>query len=313
MDGYDVVIIGAGPAGLASGIYASRAGLRTLLLERAVPGGKVRITERIENYPGFAVGIDGPALIAEMKKQAERFGVTIRRSTVSDLMVDEENRFRLITKKQDENCVAQAVIAATGTGPRPLGVPGESRLEGYGVSYCAVCDAEVFQDRDIAVVGGGDSAIKEAMYLARYARSVQVIHRRNELRATRVLQEQAFATPNLSFVWESVVAEVTGEDWVDGLILQNVKTSDNTRLPVTGLVVFAGNRPHSRLVEKLVDLDHLGFVITDEEMATRTPGLFAAGDVRHKPLRDIVTAVADGALAALKAGKYVLRQKHACA
>ncbi|MDI6709074.1 MAG: FAD-dependent oxidoreductase [Thermoanaerobacterales bacterium] len=310
MENYDVTIVGAGPAGLTAGIYASRSGLRTLLLERAVPGGKVQITERIENYPGFAAGIDGPALISQIKAQAERFGVDIRRANVTGLQPD-GGGFRL--KAGGEDIAARTVVIATGTGPRPLGVPGEARLEGRGVSYCAVCDADIFRGRDIAVVGGGDSAIKEALYLARYARSVRVIHRRGELRAARVLQERAFATPNLSFVWQTVVAEVTGSDWVDGVVVRNVASGDLDRLPVEGLVVFAGNRPHSRLVENLVDLDHLGFIITDEDMGTRTPGLFAAGDVRRKSLRDIVTAVADGALAALNAQRHIMRQKHTLA
>lgn len=310
MAAYDVTIVGAGPAGLTAGIYAARSGLRTLLLERGVPGGKVQITERIENYPGFSAGIDGPALVAEMRAQAERFGVEVRRATVTGLHLD-GGGFRLDAGGKD--ITARTVIIATGTGPRPLGVPGEARLEGRGVSYCAVCDADAFRGRDIAVVGGGDSAIKEALFLARYARSVRVIHRRNELRATRILQEQAFATPNLTFVWQAVVAEVTGGDWVDGVVVRNVVSGGLERLPVEGLVVFAGNRPHSRLAENLADLDHLGFIITDEEMATRTPGLFAAGDVRRKSLRDIVTAVADGALAAQSAQKHIIRQKHVLA
>jgi len=307
---YDVIIVGAGPAGLTAGIYAARSGLRALVLERAVPGGKVRITERIDNYPGFAAGIDGPELVGQIKAQAERFGVNVRRANVS-AMRPEGGRFRLSAGEED--LAAPAVIIATGTGPRPLGVPGEARLEGRGVSYCAVCDADVFRGRDIAIVGGGDSAIKEALFLARYARSVKVIHRREELRAARVLQEQAFATPNLSFVWQTVVVEVTGSHWVDGVVVKNVVSGSLDRLKVEGLVVFAGNRPHSRLVEELVDLDHLGFIITDEDMSTRTPGLFAAGDVRKKSLRDIVTAVADGALAAQSAQKHIIRQKHVLA
>ncbi|MEW6727005.1 MAG: thioredoxin-disulfide reductase [Bacillota bacterium] len=304
----DVVIIGAGPAGLAAGIYAARAGLVTLVLERAVPGGKVRITERIDNYPGFAYGIDGPELITQMKAQAERFGVAIRRLNVAGVKkAQDAGGFALVTPEGE--LLTRTVIIATGTGPRPLDVPGEERLNGRGVSYCAICDAEEFLDKEIAVVGGGDSAIKEAMYLARFARKVNVIHRRAELRASQVLQEQAFANERVSFIWNSVVVEVRGEDWVEAIVLKNVENGTLTSHPVEGLVVFAGNLPHTKILEGLVELDRMGFIKTDEQMRTSVPGIFAAGDVRSKPLRDIVTAVADGATAALSAQKYIILQR----
>lgn len=295
MEERSIVIVGGGPAGLMAGIYAARVGLRPLLIERGVLGGKVRFTERLENFPGFSAGVEGHKLIAEMEGQARRFGVEFTTADIIEVKpVDEHlevigNGLRIQT---------EAVIVATGTGPRPLGVPGEERLRGKGVSYCALSDASLFRHREVAVVGGGDSAVKEALFLARTASRVYVIHRRDTLRAAQVLQEAAMAEPKITFVWDSVVTEVLGSDWVEGVKVKNLKTGEEDCLEVSGLVVFIGNQPNSGLVGQVVELDPHGFIVTNEEMRTSHPCILAAGDVRRKRLRDAVTAVADGALAA---------------
>ncbi|MBO8127667.1 MAG: thioredoxin-disulfide reductase [Peptococcaceae bacterium] len=305
MTAQDIVIVGSGPAGLSAAIYASRAGLHTLVVERGAPGGKMRVTESICNYPGFPDCITGPELVRQMRRQVEKLGVSIDRFTVQSIVRDDDDYF--ILEGPEGRLKTRAVIIASGTGPRPLGVEGEKRLAGKGVSYCAVCDAENFRGKDVAVVGGGDSAVKEAIYLTGYARSVVVIHRRGELRATQALQEEAFANDRLSFVWHSVVEKVLGDQQVKGIAIKNVQTGAQRILPVQALVVYVGNQPLTQPVEGLVELDQNGFIITDENMCTNVPGLYAAGDVRRKMLRDIVTAVSDGALAALSAKNYITR------
>ncbi|RDV84230.1 NAD(P)/FAD-dependent oxidoreductase [Ammonifex thiophilus] len=295
MEERSIVIVGGGPAGLTAGIYAARVGLRPLLIERGALGGKVRFTERLENFPGFSMGVEGHRLIAEMEGQARRFGVEFTTADIFEVKPIDEH---LEVVGNGLRIRAEAVIVATGTGPRPLGVPGEERLRGKGVSYCALSDASLFRHREVAVVGGGDSAVKEALFLARYADRVYVIHRRDTLRAAQVLQEAAMAEPKITFVWDSVVTEVLGSDWVEGVKVKNLKTGEEDCLEVSGLVVFIGNQPNSGLVGQIVELDPHGFILTNEEMRTSHPRILAAGDVRRKRLRDAVTAVADGALAA---------------
>lgn len=299
---YDVVIIGGGPAGLAAGLYAGRARLATLILERGVPGGQASTTYKVENYPGFADGVLGPELMQQMEQQARAFGASIEAMDVEG--IDLAGREFLI-KGGGEVRSARTVIVATGTEPARLGVPGEAEFRGRGVSYCATCDGAFFKDREIAVVGGGDSAIEEAIFLTRYALRVTVIHRRDQLRATRILQERAFNNPRITFLWSSVVEEIGGEGRVRFLRVKNVKTGEIRELPVDGVFIYVGTRPNTGFLQDTLHLDPNGYIITDEKMRTEIPGLFAAGDVRQKQLRQIVTAVSDGAIAAVEAGRFI--------
>ena len=299
---YDVVVIGGGPAGLAAGLYAGRARLSTLVLERGVPGGQASTTYRVENYPGFTDGVLGPELMQQMERQAGAFGAVIETLDVDKLQLAGG---QFIIRGGEESRSARTVIVATGTEPAKLGVPGEVEFRGRGVSYCATCDGAFFKAREIAVVGGGDSAIEEAIFLTRFASRVNVIHRRDQLRATRVLQERAFGNPKVNFLWNSVVVEILGENRVRSLLIKNVKTGELRELPVDGVFIYVGTRPNTAFLEDILKLDPNGYIVTDERMRTEVPGLFAAGDVRKKELRQIVTAVADGAIAAVEAGRFI--------
>ncbi|MEW6726957.1 thioredoxin-disulfide reductase [Desulforudis sp. 1088] len=299
---YDVVIIGGGPAGLAAGIYAVRAGLDTVLFERGAPGGAVLNTEKIENYPGFPGGIGGPELVAQMEAHARQLGLRIETNEVYEIK-PEGDTFKLRTKKGDVK--TRTLIIATGTGPRPLNVDGETRLRGRGVSYCAVCDGAFFRDQVVAVVGGGDAAVEEAHFLTKFASKVYLIHRRDELRAAKSLQERTLGNAKIEPLWSSVVTEIKGENAVEAVTVKNLKTEETFDLKVDGVFVYVGIKPNSYIVEGLVELDKTGFIMTDEHMQTSVPGIYAAGDVRKKPLRQIVTAVADGAVAAIAAEKYL--------
>ena len=299
---YDVAVIGAGPAGLAASLYAARAKMSTVVIEKMFPGGQAALTDTIENYPGFPEGINGIQLTAAMKKQAERFGAKFINGNVEKI---EKNNdlFTIVTKK--ENLEAKTVILAAGAQPRKLGVKGEREFTGRGVSYCATCDGAFYKDKPIAIVGGGDTAIQEALYLTRFASKVFVIHRRDQLRATKVLQERAFNNEKIEFVWNSVVNEIKGQNAVEEVVVENVKTGKLDSLQVDGIFVAIGHLPNTDFVKDLVHLDERGYVITDDHMVTNIPGLFAAGDVRQKDLRQVVTAVADGAIAAVEASKYI--------
>lgn len=302
MERQEVVIIGGGPAGLAAGIYAARANLRAVLLERGMPGGLAATTEFIENYPGFAEGIGGPELTMQMELQAKRFGLQILNVNVEALR-REEREFTVVT--EDGEIKAIAVIIATGVQPQLLNVRGESEFHGRGVSYCATCDGAFFRNKKVAVIGGGDAAVEEALFLTRFADRVYVIHRRGELRATKILQKRAMENDKIEFRWFKTVAEIVGESTVKGVLLRDTRTSETELLDVDGVFIYIGTRPNSGLVKELVELDENGYIITDEEMRTSVPGLYAAGDVRKKLLRQVVTAVADGAVAAVSAEKYI--------
>lgn len=298
----DLIIIGGGPAGLTAGIYAGRAKLDVLLLERGMPGGLAATTEVIENYPGFPGGIAGPELMGQMLAQAQRFGLEVKSAAVEKVRcVDGE----FVILAEEETFRSRAVILATGAEPQLLQVPGEERLRGRGVSYCATCDGAFFRDKTVAVVGGGDAAVEEAVFLTRFANKVLLIHRRGELRATKVVQDKAKRNPRIEFVWHSIVEEILGADAVEGVRVRDVRTGETRVLDVAGVFIYVGQKPASHLVEELAELDSRGYVLTDEQMQTRCPGLFAAGDVRKKLLRQVVTAVADGAIAAVAAEKYV--------
>ncbi|MDL2296276.1 thioredoxin-disulfide reductase [Lachnospiraceae bacterium OttesenSCG-928-E19] len=305
---YDVIILGAGPAGLAAGLYAGRSRLSTLIIEKGQDGGQIAITDEIENYPGQIVeGETGPSLIARMTAQAEKFGVERVVDTVNAVELEGETKKVISAKAEYE---AKTVILATGAFPRPIGCKGEKEYMGKGVSYCATCDANFFEDFEVYVVGGGDSAVEEAMYLAKFARKVTIIHRRDELRAAKSIQEKAFANPKIEFFWDSVVEELHGDDILSGMTVKNVKTGE-TRLVeadeedgMFGVFGFIGTIPNSGLYEGVIEMEN-GYIKTDDNMKTNIPGVFAAGDIRVKSLRQVVTAAADGAIAAMQVEKYI--------
>ncbi len=306
MEKRDLVIIGGGPAGLSAGIYAARASIDTLLLERGVPGGLVISTHQIENYPGFSEGISGPDLMVQMEKQARRFGIEIQSANVESIVINNKKIYLTTDHGEIE---AGALIMASGVQPQLLGVKGEKELTGLGVSYCATCDGAFFRNRKVAVVGGGDAAVEEAMFLTRFVEKVYIIHRRGELRATKIVQQRAFQNPKIEFVWHSVVDEIIGRYTVEGINVRDVRDNSKSTLDVEGVFIYVGSAPNSSLLKDLVKLNGKGYIITDENMLTSQQGIFAAGDIRQKLLRQVVTAVADGAIAAVAAEKYLSGQE----
>lgn len=308
MKEYDLIIVGAGPAGLAAGLYAGRARLRTLLIEKEKNGGQIVITSDIENYPGCLPEETGPSLIDRMVKQTEKFGVDHVFDTVTDCKL--EGNVKILTGLHDEYR-AKAVIIAAGAKPVQIGCAGEREFMGKGVSYCATCDAAFFEDFQVYVVGGGDAAVEEALYLTRFARNVTIIHRRDALRAARSIQEKAFANPKISFLWDTVVEEIRGDGIVESMVVKNTKTGELTEIVADeddgtfGIFVFIGFKPNSEIFTDKVQMDERGYIITNDDMETNIPGVFAAGDIRQKSLRQVVTAAADGAVAAVQAGKYL--------
>jgi len=273
------------------------------VIEKMLPGGQPILTTFIENYPGFPDGISGPEFAERLETQARRFGAKIIVSQPVVEVSKVEDGFEV--KTEGDSFWGRAVIIATGTSPRKLGVPGEDTFTGRGVSYCAVCDGAFYKDKVVAVVGGGDSAIVEAIYLTRFASKVYVIHRRNQLRAERILQESAFSNPKISFIWDTVVQSIEGEKKVELLRLKNVKTGEISEIYTDGVFIYIGSIPNSSMVKGLVELDENGFIITDNLMRTSVPGIFAAGDVRNTTFRQLATAVGDGAIAANTAEKYL--------
>lgn len=297
----DVVILGAGPAGLAAGIYAARAGLSTRIVEKAVPGGQAATTAYMENYPGCDEG-PGADLTTRMEKQATRFGASIVYAEV--LEVDLRGETKVIETTQGR-ILARSVIVAIGGASLKLGVPGEEEYRGRGVSYCATCDGPFYRDKALAVIGGGDAAVEEATYLTRFASKVTIVHRRDTLRATRIIQERAMSSPRIDFRWNAVVEEIQGKETVTGLLLKDVKTGERSVLPVDGVFIFIGTGPDTRLFEGQLRLTREGYIVTNEKMETNVRGVFAAGDVRDTPLRQVITAAADGAIAATYADRYI--------
>lgn len=304
---YDVAIIGAGPAGLAAALYAGRSRLDTLLLEKEKDGGQIVITSELENYPGSIEEETGPTLIGRMAAQVEKFGADKIYDTVEDVSLDGDVK---VLKGQKGEYRAKTVIVATGANPRPIGCPGEKELIGKGVSYCATCDANFFEDFEVFVVGGGDAAVEEGIYLARFARKVTIIHRRDQLRACKSIQERAFKNPKIEFMWNSVVTELKGEGLLNSMVVQDTKTGETREVfadeedGMFGVFVFIGFVPHSDLFEGKLTIED-GYIITNEDMNTNIPGVFAAGDVRKKSLRQVVTAASDGAIAAVMAERYL--------
>lgn len=301
---YDLIIIGAGPGGLTAGLYAMRAELKTVLVEQMFPGGQMAITDLIENYPGFPGGISGRELSQKMLEQVQSFNLPILYQAVTAIS-REDNLWRVETGQ--DTLFGRSVIISTGASPNNLNVPGEQRLRGKGVSYCATCDGAFYKDKDVAVVGGGDSAIDEALYLAKIVRSIRVIHRRDALRAEKYFQTKAFANPKIDFVWNSVTVAIEGEDQVEGVRVKNVKSGEESLLDVAGVFIYIGIRPNTAFLGNLLKLDPGGFIPTDENCCTELPGLFAVGDVRAKEMRQIATAVGDGANAANMVGHYLQR------
>ena len=302
---YQLVIIGGGPAGLAAGLYAARARLNVILLEKGIPGGQVLVTDWIDNYPGFPEGIAGFELIERMTEQVKRFGLEIRNAEV--LHLDLSKPVKTILLEGGNTITCETLIIATGARPTLLGVSGESELTGKGVSYCATCDAPFFRDQEIAVVGGGDTAIQEAIYLTKFARRVTVIHRRDALRATRVIQEKAFANDRIKFLWNSEVTRIFGKGGVEGVEVRDTRGNPSI-LPVQGVFIFIGVKPNNSFVPKEdIETDPWGFIVTEPEMQTKTPGVMAAGDIRSKKIRQVVTAVGEGAMATLSAEEYLNR------
>ena len=310
---YDVVIIGCGPAGLAAGLYSARAKMKTLILEKGKTGGQIVTTNEVANYPGSIREATGPSLIARMVEQAEEFGAERKSDAV--VSVDFSEKIKVV-KCEKEEYRAKSVIIATGATPRKLGVPGEVELTGKGVSYCATCDADFFTDLEVYVIGGGDSAIEEAMFLTKFARKVIVVHRRDTLRAAKSIQDKAFKNEKLEWIWNSEVAEIKGEGIVESIVLKNRETGELTQYDAHeddgtfGIFPFIGYLPLSDIFKDLVDMDDRGYLITDDDMKTNIDGIFAAGDIRHKSLRQVVTAVADGAIAAVQAEKYIENAFH---
>ncbi len=303
-DRYDVVIVGAGPAGLAAAIYAARARLRTLVLDESVPGGQVKTTHKVSNYPGFPEDIKGTELARAFALQAERFGASIRRA-VEITRHDLGGPMKTFELDEEETVEAPAVIVATGARPRELGVPGESRFRGRGISYCATCDGAYFDGKDIHVIGGGNSAVEESLFLTQFARSVTIVHQFDHFQAEATTAEEALSNPKIKVVWDSEPRGFSGEKALQSLTIENVKTKERTELATDGVFVFIGYVPRADLVKGLVPVNQWGYVETGDDMSTPVPGLFVAGDLRAKQFRQITTAVADGTIAALAAQRYL--------
>lgn len=304
---YDVIIIGAGPAGLSAGLYASRSRLKTLIIEKEKSGGQIVTTNEVENYPGSIENSSGPSLTARMVQQADEFGAKRIIDTVLEVNLDD----KIKTIKGEKNeYKAKTVIIATGAVPRPIGIPGEKELTGKGVSYCATCDGAFFTDLEVYVVGGGDAAVEEAIFLTKFARKVTIIHRRDELRAVKSIQEKAFKNEKIDFMWDSVVKEIKGDGLVNSMVVENTKSGKQTEVVADeddgmfGIFVFIGYLPATDIFEGKVEMEN-GYIPTDADMRTNIDGVFAAGDCRVKTVRQVVTATGDGAIAAIQAEKYI--------
>lgn len=299
---YDMIIIGGGPAGLSAGLYASRAKLKNVILEKGDAGGQMATTSDVENYPGSMEDATGASLTMRMKQQCEAFGTEFRKEECKEIK-KEGDLFVVVTDKETHR--AKTVVAAMGAYPREMGCKGEKEFRGMGVSYCATCDGFFFRDLNVAVVGGGDSALEEGLHLTKFAKKVTIIHRRDAFRANQTLQSKAKANPKIEFILDSVVEEIKGDGLVQSIHLKNVKTGEESELAVDGVFVFVGYLPRTELLKDLVSLDEAGYALAGEDTVTNVPGLFVAGDLRKKPLKQVITAASDGAVAAVSGEKYI--------
>lgn len=304
----DVIIIGGGPAGLSAGLYAARAKMTTLILEKEKAGGQIVSTAEVANYPGSMENATGPILIDRMLEQCKEFGATFEKDTITEIDVNGPIK---VLKGEKATYQAKSIIIASGANPRPIGAPGERELIGKGVSYCATCDGDFFTDLEVFVIGGGDSAVEEAIFLTKFARKVTIVHRRDELRAAKSIQEKAFKNPKINFIWDSTVEEIKGDGIVESVVFRNLKTNETTEYMADeedgtfGIFVFVGYIPATNMFKGIINMDETGYIITDDNMKTNVPGVFAAGDCRVKSLRQVITAAADGAIAAIQAEKYI--------
>lgn len=299
---FEVLIIGGGPAGLTAAIYGRRYGLSVLVIEKNVYGGTVMLTDRVDNYPGFPEGLKGKDLGSLFKSHCDEYEAEYVSDNITSLRRDGEN---FVLEGEGGSYLGKSVIIASGTKPRRLDIPGENKFIGRGVSFCASCDGYFFQGKDVAVIGGGDSAVSEAIFLATICHKVYVIHRRDSLRAAKALADEAKIIKNISFIWNSIPTSIIGERSVEGLEIKNVLTSEVSNLSVKGVFIYIGEEPQTDIYRGLIELDDKGYIITDENMKTSMEGVFAAGDIRKKPLRQIVTAVSDGAIAAYRVFHYL--------
>lgn len=299
---YDVIIIGGGPAGYAAAVYSSRAGLDTLVIEKMFSGGQMATTDMMENYPGFEEPIGGADLALRMEKQARKFGTIVVNDEVIE--IDIESNIKVVKTKKT-TYETKAIILSMGAFPKSLGIPKEDEFRGSGVSYCAVCDGAFYKGKTVAVVGGGDTAAEDAVYLARFVTKVFVIHRRDTMRATKALQDELCCNKKIEFIWDSVVDEIGGKYGVEDLKIRNLKTNETQILKVEGMFVAIGTQPNTYLIKGKIALDQNDYIITDEKMQTNIPGVYAAGDIRKKSLRQVITAAADGAIASHSADQYI--------
>lgn len=304
MHEYDTIIIGGGPAGLSAALYASRANLKTLVLELGTLGGQITSTSEVENYPGSIRECTGPLLAERMKEQCIDFGTDIKIEKFTSFK--KQDKYFLISTEKD-SYKSKTIIIATGAYPKVIGCKGEKEFIGLGVSYCATCDANFFRGLKVMVVGGGDSAVDEGIYLTKFVEKVTIVHRRNELRAAKSLQEKAFSNPKIDFIWDSTIEEVKGNGIVQSVLIRNLKTEEVKEVPVDGVFVFIGYHPNTEYFKDVIEMDDRGNILSDEDMNTNIPGVFVAGDVRKKTLKQVVTAAADGAVAAVNAEKYVAK------
>jgi thioredoxin reductase (NADPH) len=303
---YEVIIIGGGPAGLTAGLYTSRSRFNTLLIEIGLLGGQMTTTEVIENYPGFPQGINGDELSRLMEEQAKRFGLEVVSQEVVEVKLEGE---RKLVKTDESTYLCEALIICTGTEYRKLGIPGEKEFTGKGVSYCATCDGAFFKDSQIVVVGGGDSALTEALFLTKFAKELTIIHRRDALRGTKIYQERVLSNPKIKMLWNSVVQKIKGDSIVRSIVIKNVKTGEIDEFNTEGVFLFVGVSPRTQFLKNLITFDESGYIVTDENCETSIKGIFAAGDCRKRLLRQIATAVGDGATAAFATEKYLEERK----
>lgn len=304
---HEAIIIGSGPAGLTAGIYLMRAGINAVLVEKGVLGGTPMNYDHVENYPGFPDGISSKELMRKMAEQAKRFGLSVKEFAEVEEVVYQGDRF--IIKAGGDVLESLGAIVCTGTVSMKIGIPGEEEFVGRGISYCATCDGAFFRNLDVAVIGGGDAAIQEGLALTNIVRKVYVIHRRDQLRAQKIIQERAFKNEKMEFLWNKVPVAIEGKDQVESILLEDTKTHERSRVNVDGVFVYVGARPNTQFLGGLVERDGAGFIITDEDLATKTLGLYVAGDARKKSLRQIATAVGDGALSAVSLEHYILEKR----